>query len=886
MKKNLLTSAEIRRRFIDYFAARDHQVVPSSSLVPAHDPTLLFTNAGMVQFKDVFLGAERRPYSRAVSAQRCVRAGGKHNDLDQVGYTARHHTFFEMLGNFSFGDYFKAEAIRYAWDFLIGTMHLPAERLWITVYHDDDEAYELWVKDIGVPAGRVTRIGDVAGGEKYRSDNFWAMGDSGPCGPCTEIFYDHGAKIPGGPPGTPEADGDRYVEIWNLVFMQFDRAAQGEMRPLPKPCVDTGMGLERLAAVAQGVHSNYDIDLFRALIAAARRLTGAADAAAPSLKVIADHIRSAAFLLADGVLPANDGRGYVLRRIIRRAARHGYQLGVRQPFFWRMAEPLAGEMGEAYPELIAAGERIETTLRTEEERFSETLAQGMVLFEQALAGLTAQTVPGELIFRLYDTYGFPPDLTADLARERGLHADLDSFAAEMERQRARGRAASQFGLGATISAAAAKDLPPTEFLGYEQLKSDDARLLAVLVDGEPATALEAGQAAAVVLDRTPFYAESGGQVGDSGTLAAGDTVFEVHDTIKIGGQFYGHLGTLRNGRLEPGMMLTAAVDRERRTDIVRHHSATHLLHAALRRVLGPHVEQKGSLVAADRLRFDFSHPRPVTVGELRDIESLVNAEIRANAKAEVRYSSFDEAVASGALALFGEKYGETVRVMRFGDFSAELCGGTHVRRVGDIGQFKIVAESGVAAGIRRLEAVAGRRAEDWIAGLEARLATLAGLLKTTPAALSERVGQLVKQNAELQQEVERLRREQTGRAVESLAAGARRIGDVAVLSSRFASAEPAAMRQAIDRLKPMLGEAVIVLGAGEQDKVRLVVGVTRPLAARLKAGELAAELAVLVDGRGGGRDDLAQAGGTATGRLDDALAAVVPWVESRLVGRG
>ncbi len=886
MKKNWLSSAEIRRRFIDYFASRDHQVVPSSSLVPANDPTLLFTNAGMVQFKDVFLGAERRPYTRAVSAQRCVRAGGKHNDLDQVGYTARHHTFFEMLGNFSFGDYFKAEAIRYAWDFLTVSMRLPAERLWITVYHDDDEAYELWVGDIGVAASRVTRIGDVAGGEKYQSDNFWAMGEAGPCGPCTEIFYDHGPEIAGGSPGTAGADGDRYVEIWNLVFMQFDRAPSGEMRPLPKPCVDTGMGLERLAAVAQGVHSNYDIDLFRALIAAAGRLTGTGDAASPSLKVIADHIRSAAFLLADGVLPANDGRGYVLRRIIRRAARHGYQLGVREPFFWRMAEPLAAEMGEAYPELNAAAERIETTLRAEEERFGETLAQGMVLFEQAVAGLAAKVVPGELIFRLYDTYGFPPDLTADLARERGLSADLDGFTAEMEQQRARGRAASRFGPGATISAEAAKDLPPTEFLGYEQLKTDEARLLAILVDGETVAALEAGQAAALVLDRTPFYAESGGQVGDSGTLGAGDTVFEVSDTVKIGGQFYGHLGTLCAGRLAPGMTLAAAVDRERRADIARHHSATHLLHAALRRVLGPHVEQKGSLVAADRLRFDFSHPKPLTAGELRDIERLVNAEIRANAKAEIRYSSFDEAVASGAVALFGEKYGDTVRVMRFGDFSAELCGGTHVRRVGDIGQFKIVAESGVAAGIRRLEAVAGRHAEAWIAGLEARLAELASMLKTSPAGLPERVGQLAEQNALLQQEVAALRREQAGWAVESLAAGARRIGDVAVISSRFISADPAAMRQAVDRCKQALGAGVIVLGASDQGKARLVVGVTRPLAGRLKAGELAAELAVLVEGRGGGRDDLAQAGGPAGDRLDEALAAVLPWVESRLVGRG
>ncbi|MEM9305025.1 MAG: alanine--tRNA ligase [Pseudomonadota bacterium] len=868
------TSNEIRQGFLDYFAERGHRVVASSSLVPGNDPTLLFTNAGMVQFKDVFLGAEKRDYVRAATSQRCVRAGGKHNDLDQVGYTARHHTFFEMLGNFSFGDYFKEEAIEYAWDFLTRVAGLPSEKLWVTVFEDDDEAASIWLDRVGVSPERFSRIG--------AKDNFWAMGDTGPCGPCTEIFFDHGPDIPGGPPGTPEEDGDRYVEIWNLVFMQFDRNAGGETRPLPKPCVDTGMGLERLAAILQGVHSNYQIDIFQSLIRRAGALTGCADLAQNSLKVIADHIRACAFLIVDGVLPGNEGRGYVLRRIIRRAVRHGYKLGASQPFFHAMVPALVEEMGAAYPELAEKAGFVRDVLEGEEERFFETLSQGMKLLEATVAELDGETIPGEDVFRLYDTFGFPADLTADVARERGLVIDRDGFDEAMEKQRERARAAAGFSGGDHVDTAVLNRLEPTVFLGYDEVSSDDVRVAAVLVDGRSVDAIEPGARATVVLDRTPFYAESGGQVGDQGVLEADGLRFEVDDTRKLAGTFHGHAGTLVEGRLAVGDVVTAAIDGERRAAIVRHHSATHLLHAALRAVLGEHVEQKGSLVAPDRLRFDFSHFQPVTEAELRQIEDLVNGEVRANAAAQDRVMAFDAAIEAGAMALFGEKYGEEVRVMSFGPFSVELCGGTHVERVGDIGLVKIVSEGGIAAGIRRIEAVAGQEALDFVHDAEDRLAEVAGLLKASPGDVTAKVAALIEAARSAEKALERAKQKLASTAGKDLASTATDVGGVKVLVAALPDAEPKSLRNTMDQLKDKLGTAAIVLATAQGERVHLVAGVTKDVTGRVKAGELVNVAAAKVNGRGGGRPDMAQAGGTDPTALPAALEAARTWLGEQL----
>jgi alanyl-tRNA synthetase len=849
--------------------------------VPANDPTLLFTNAGMVQFKDVFLGADKRAYKRAATSQRCVRAGGKHNDLDQVGYTARHHTFFEMLGNFSFGDYFKEDAIRYAWELLTDVYGLSPDRLWVTVYETDDEAYEIWTRDIGVPAERVIRIGDKPGGAQYDSDNFWAMGDTGPCGPCTEVFYDHGPEVAGGPPGSADEDGDRFIEIWNLVFMQFDRAADGTLEPLPAPCVDTGMGLERLAAVLQLEHSNYRIDLFRALTAAAAELTGCKDADNPSLNVIADHIRACAFLIADGVLPSRDGRGYVLRRIIRRAIRHGYKLGVKQPFFHRMVAPLVEQMGDAYPELHARQELITGTLREEEERFARTLDTGMGILQDVMRRARADRsghIDGETAFLLYDTYGFPLDLTQDVARENDLSVDLDGFAEALAKQQERGRAAGKFAQQAQISTAAIKDLAATEFLGYELLEADDARVVAILVEGETVEEIHTGDTAVVLLDRTPFYAESGGQVGDTGRIRSSGATFEVEDTIKLAGAFHGHIGTLQQGTLRPGEAVTAHVDAARRQAIVHHHSATHLMHAALKQVLGDHVEQRGSLVAPDHLRFDFTHPRAVTAEELSEIERLVNREIRVNPAADVRVMDFDDALTTGATALFGEKYGDRVRVLRFGDFSVELCGGTHVDRVGDIGQFKIVEESAIAAGIRRIVAVAGEAAVGQIQAMDDQLRDLARVLKVAPDAMGDRLAQILERSRTLEKEVDELKSKMAAASGDELLGQAADVDGINVLAARLDDVDPKALRDTVDRLKGKLGSSVVVIGSVANGKVRLAAGVSEDLLARIKAGNLINFVAQQVGGRGGGRPDFAQAGGSQPENLEGALASVQGWV--------
>jgi alanyl-tRNA synthetase len=871
------SSADLRTAFLEYFRQHGHEVVPSSSLVPGNDATLLFTNAGMVQFKDVFLGQDERSYTRAASSQRCVRAGGKHNDLENVGYTARHHTFFEMLGNFSFGDYFKREAIGYAWEFLTGTLKLPAERLWVTVYADDDEAADIWLKEIGVDAARFTRIGDKPGGKAYESDNFWSMGDTGPCGPCTEIFYDHGPEIPGGPPGSPDEDADRYIEIWNLVFMQYNRDAAGKLTPLPKPSVDTGMGLERLAAVMQGVHSNYDIDLFQNLIKATAALTGCDDLGQASLKVIADHIRSCSFLITDGVLPSNEGRGYVLRRIIRRAIRHGHKLGTDEPFFHKLVAVLAEDMGAAYPELAKAQDQVERVLRQEEERFAETLDQGMRILEEAIAKLQGKVIPGEVVFRLYDTYGFPADLTADVARERGLTLDMAGFEQAMEQQRERARAASQFGVdyGQRLELHG-----ETEFTGYDRL-ADRGQVVALARGGEPAAALEAGEEGAVVLDRTPFYAESGGQVGDRGMLEGDGCRFEVQDTQKQGGAFL-HVGRVISGRLTVGTELAAQVDVDKRQATVLNHSATHLLHAALRQLLGEHVTQKGSLVAPDRLRFDFSHFEAVSREQLREIEDLVNAQIRVNADAETRVMSYDDAVGAGAMALFGEKYGDTVRVLRIGDFSTELCGGTHVRRAGDIGLFKIVSEGGVAAGVRRIEAVTGAQALDYIEQTERELQSVAELVKGGRDTAEDKVRQLVERSRKLEKELEQLKAKLASSAGSELASQAVEVGGIQVLAARLDGADPKGLRDTVDQLKNKLGAAAVVLAAVNGDKVSLVAGVTKTESARVKAGELVNMVATQVGGKGGGRPDMAQAGGNDPSGLDQALAGVSEWVRERL----
>jgi alanyl-tRNA synthetase len=879
--KSNKSTAEIRRDFLDFFAGKGHEIVASSPLVPANDPTLLFTNAGMVQFKDVFLGAEKRAYQRAVSSQRCVRAGGKHNDLDQVGYTARHHTFFEMLGNFSFGDYFKEDAIRYAWELLTDVYGLSPERLWVTVYQTDDEAHDIWTEQIGVPVERVIRIGDKPGGAKYDSDNFWAMGDTGPCGPCSEVFYDHGPDVAGGPPGSADEDGDRYIEIWNLVFMQFDRAADGSMKPLPAPCVDTGMGLERLAAVLQHEHSNYRIDLFRALTAAAADLTGCKDDENVSLNVIADHIRACAFLIADGVVPARDGRGYVLRRIIRRAVRHGYKLGVKQAFFYRMVGPLVEQMGEAYPELLQKADRISATLREEEERFARTLDTGMGILKDVMAQAALDRsgqIDGETAFLLYDTYGFPLDLTQDIARENNLSVDLDGFAEALAQQQERGRASGKFGQQAQISTQAIKDLAPTEFLGYEQLEADGARVAAILVDGETVDCVEAGGEAIVLLDRTPFYAESGGQVGDTGVIDSADTTFEVQDTIKLAGVFHGHLGVLKSGTLSTGDTVSARVDAPRRQAIVLHHSATHLMHAALKQVLGDHVEQRGSLVAPDHLRFDFTHPRAVTAEQLAEIERLVNREIRVNPAADVQVMAFDDAVKTGATALFGEKYGDRVRVLRFGDFSVELCGGTHVDRVGDIGQFKIIEESAIAAGIRRIVAVAGEAAVDQVQSMDARLKELSQVLKVGPEALGDRLVQLVERSKSLEKEVDELKSKIASASGDELAGQAAEVNGIKVLAARLDDVEPKALRDTVDRLKNRLGSSIVVIGGAGDGKVRLAAGISDDLVTRIQAGNLVNFVAQQVGGKGGGRPDFAQAGGSQPENLDRALGSVQDWV--------
>ncbi len=866
------TSAELRRAFIKFFREKDHQEVSSSSLVPQNDPTLLFTNAGMVQFKDLFLGREKRDYSRAVSSQRCVRAGGKHNDLENVGYTARHHTFFEMLGNFSFGDYFKREAIQYAWEFLTVTLALPKEKLWITVYEKDDEAAAIWLQEIGVDPTRFSRCG--------LKDNFWSMGDVGPCGPCSEIFYDHGPEVEGGPPGSPEEEGDRYIEVWNLVFMQYNRDAEGNMTPLPRPSVDTGMGLERLAAVMQGVHSNYQIDLFRHLVEAAAVATGCENRQNNSLNVIADHIRSCAFLIVDGVLPSNEGRGYVLRRIIRRAIRHGYMLGVKRPFFYQLVNPLCEEMGEAYPELVDSRAQVERVLKLEEGRFAETLEQGMKILEQAIESLDGQQISGETVFKLYDTYGFPTDLVADIARERGFTLDMEGFEREMEIQRERARAASHFGAGEQVSVELDTD---TEFTGYERLE-DQAHVLAILKDGGAAESLSDGDEAMLILDRTPFYAEAGGQVGDAGIIHANGGRFLVSDTRKQSDGLYLHIGVHTGQPLTVGSVVSPKVDKARRLRTALNHSATHLLHAALREVLGDHVQQKGSLVDGDRLRFDFLHFEPITREQLQTIERLVNEQIRKNHAVETRIMSLDEAKQSGAMALFGEKYGDRVRVLRMGDFSTELCGGTHVNAVGDIGIVKIIAETGIAAGVRRIEAVSGETAIGLIEDEDNRLQEVARLVKAGRQEVGVKVAQLVERNRQLEKELEQLKSKLASAAGSDLAEKATQVEGVKVLAASLPGAEPKSLRETMDSLKDKLGSAVIVLGTTSNGKVNLVAGVTKDRTGDVKAGELVKFVAEQVGGKGGGRPDMAQAGGSDPEALPSALQSVEGWVRKRLQG--
>jgi len=867
----MATSAELREQFLRYFEAHGHTIVASSSLVPANDPTLLFTNAGMVQFKDVFLGNEKRSYTRATTSQRCVRAGGKHNDLENVGYTARHHTFFEMLGNFSFGEYFKKDAIHYAWDFLTNVIRLPAEKLWVTVYADDDEAADIWLKDIKVDPGQFTRI-DTA-------DNFWSMGDTGPCGPCSEIFYDHGPEIEGGPPGTPEEDGDRYIEIWNLVFMQYNRDETGNMIPLPKPSVDTGMGLERLAAISQHVHNNYDIDLFQALVAVAARVTGTTDLTNKSLRVIADHIRSCAFLVVDGVLPSNEGRGYVLRRIIRRAARHGHQLGCKTAFFHKLVATLDDEMGDAYPELRKHREHVERVLKKEEQRFAETLEQGMRILETAIDKMKGDTIDGKTVFKLYDTFGFPVDLTADVARERNLRLDQEGFEVEMEEQRSRARASSQFN---AVSDEFKLDVyPASEFLGYEK-PSADARVLAILQNDTAIDQLENGDQAIIILDRTPFYAESGGQVGDIGVIKIEDeTEFRVTDTQKQN-DVYLHLGSLMSGELSLDDKVDAEIDESFRCAVMLNHSATHLMHAALRQVLGEHVQQKGSLVDADKLRFDFSHYQPVELDQIAEVETLVNNQIRGNLKTRAEVMDMEAAKKSGALALFGEKYGDVVRVLKIGSDSIELCGGTHVPRAGDIGLFKIVFESGIASGVRRIEAVTGEAAIKRFIESEHKLDTAAYSLKASRDNLLPRIEQLQANNRSLEKQVEALKSRLASQTGGDLASQAQEVKGIKILTANLDGANVKTLRETVDQLKNKLGAAIVVLASSEAGKVSIIAGVTRAESERIRAGDLANMVAAQCGGRGGGRPDMAQAGGDQPENLAAALESVIPWVENQL----
>jgi alanyl-tRNA synthetase len=864
-----MTSNELRQAFLEFFRERGHEVVASSPLVPGNDPTLLFTNAGMVQFKDVFLGEDKRSYKRAATAQRCVRAGGKHNDLENVGYTVRHHTFFEMLGNFSFGDYFKREAIQYSWEFLTETLGLPAEKLWVTVYHEDDEAADIWLKEMKIDPDRFGRLGD--------KDNFWSMGDTGPCGPCSEIFYDHGPDVEGGPPGSPEEDGDRYIEIWNLVFMQFDRSADGEMLPLPKPSVDTGLGLERVAAIMQGVHSNYQIDLFANLIQAVADTLGVDNNGDSSLNVIADHIRACSFLIVDGVLPGNEGRGYVLRRIIRRAIRHGKKLGHDELFFHKLVAPLAKEMGEAYPELVKAQAHVEKVLEKEGSRFAETLDRGMEILEEAIGSLKGKKIPGNVVFKLYDTFGFPVDLTADIARERGLTVDQPGFELWMGEQRDRGRAASKFSVA---TSGAFKSDVETTFLGYEGTDGV-SEIVALYKSGESVKALSAGDDGAVILSSTPFYAESGGQVGDTGILAADGKIFRVDDTQKSG-KANVHFGAVEAGEIKLGDKIDAIVDADRRQAIVLNHSATHLMHAALRQVLGDHVTQKGSLVAPDKLRFDFSHDDGVTDEQINAIESLVNDEIRANVAAETRLMNYDEAMRSGAMALFGEKYGDEVRVLRFGDFSVELCGGTHVERSGDIGVFKIISEGGVAAGVRRIEALSGKGALRWLETRQRALDEVAALVRSQPDEAMAKVQALLKRFRDLEKELAAAKQAlitgQAGDQTENV----EEVAGIKVLATRMDGADAKTLRDAVDRFKDKLQSAVVVLGSVENGKVRLAAGVTKDNIDRIKAGDLIKPVAEQVGGKGGGRPEFAQAGGNNPDALDQALKSVPAWVAAQL----
>ncbi len=891
----MTTSAELREQFLKYFEAHGHTIVPSSSLVPANDPTLLFTNAGMVQFKDVLLGSEKRGYTRATTSQRCVRAGGKHNDLENVGYTARHHTFFEMLGNFSFGEYFKKDAIHYAWDFLTNVIGLPADKLWVTVFADDDEAADIWLKDIKVDPEKFTRIGT--------SDNFWAMGDTGPCGPCSEIFYDHGPEIEGGPPGTPEEDGDRFIEIWNLVFMQYNRDQDGNMVPLPRPSVDTGMGLERLAAILQQVHNNYDIDLFQSLIAAAAKLTGTKDLENKSLRVIADHIRSCAFLIVDGVLPSNEGRGYVLRRIIRRAARHGHQLGCKKPFFYKLVATLDQEMGDAYPELRNHRGHVERVLQNEEQRFAETLEQGMRIVKNEIKAKTADltittspatvtltkpsdikqddsnTIDGKTVFKLYDTYGFPVDLTADVARENGLFIDQAGFDVEMEAQRERARASSQFtAIGKQFKLDA---YPATKFLGYQKVAAT-AKLIAILQNDEAIGQLENGDQAVIILDQTPFYAEAGGQVGDIGSITMGkETEFKITDTQKQD-DVYLHIGSLVAGELSTGDKVKTQIDEDYRRAVMLNHSATHLMHAALRKVLGEHVQQKGSLVDANKLRFDFSHYQPLEHDQLIEIETIVNDEIRDNLKTRIESMGMEAAKKSGAIALFGEKYGDEVRVLKIGSDSVELCGGTHVSRAGEIGLFKIIFETGIASGVRRIEAVTGEAAVKRFIDSEIKLDTAAQALKASRDDLLLRIEQLQASNRSLEKQIEALKSKLASQTGGDLATQAQEIKGIKVLAVKLDGASVKTLRETVDQLKNKLGAAAVVLASSEGEKVSIIAGVTKAESKLISAGDLANLVAEQCGGRGGGRPDMAQAGGNQPENLDTALKSVLPWVESQL----